>query len=247
MQECIDKPQQNYENQPLNERPALFFVPIRRHVGCAWHWLDRNNGTVIALFTIVIGVFTLALFIDGRDKARKELRAYIALDDIYFRWKANATDPADRRQIQDDHPHRPRIRVKNFGHTPATNMTVRINGMMTTMGADFDRVYEGREYPAPRQMLAPTQKYGVWVHLHGDMKFDPHAPYDPDKELLVVHGAISYEDIYHRWWITRFCYCYDGANRFLPYTHYNHEEEYKNEEEALDSLSYVEKPSLSFA
>jgi hypothetical protein len=48
------------------------------HVWCAWDSLDRNHDAIIALFTIVIGIFTGLLFTDGREKNRKELRAYVA-------------------------------------------------------------------------------------------------------------------------------------------------------------------------
>jgi hypothetical protein len=242
-----DKSKYAEGNKEIPRIPLSFlignFIVLYRAVG---HWLHASHVAILSAFTIglfvvtgLLAVYTYRLWSAGEKNARIQLRAYVALDDIYFRWIASNTDPADRRQIQPGHPPRPRIRVKNFGHTPATNMTVRINGLMTAMDAAFEKVYEGREYSVPRQMLAPTQKYGVWTHLHGGMEFDPHRFYDPELFLLVVHGAITYADIYHRWWVTRFCYCYDGANRFLPYTHYNYEQEYKSEKEALDSLSYV--------
>ena len=88
-------------------------------------------------------------------------------------------------------------------------------------------------------MLAPSQQYGTRTHLQGDKEFRPDSSYDPDLERIVVYGAITYEDIYHRWWVTRFCYAYDGLNRFIPYTDYNREDEYRSELAALQSLSYT--------
>jgi hypothetical protein len=221
-----------------------------------------TNDSIIALGTVALAIFTFLLFLyttklvsDGRDTARKELRAYVALDDIYFRWIPNPNDPADRRRIvkplktSPKIPPRPRIRVKNYGHTPANNMTIRINGQVCAVKRDtankkslpmFESTYDGRDYQPPMQMLAPTQVYGVWVHLQDRARFDPHKEgYDPEVSALVIYGAITYEDIYNRWWVTRFCYVYDGYNRFVPHTDYNCEQQYKSQKDALDSLTYI--------
>ena len=207
--------------------------------------------SLIAFFTLILAVFTFALYWNGRGNAKKELRAYVAMEDMFFRWIAAPSNVDDRSQIVqpiDGNPVRPRIRIKNFGYTPANNVMVRINGLlvpaevdkaMNTTEIKFDKVYERKNYPTPRQMLAPTQKYGVWVHLQGNISFNPHEMYDPSKKVLAIYGAIIYEDIYKRWWVTRFCYIYDGKNRFLPYIDYNYEEEYPSEDAAKDSLSYV--------
>lgn len=202
-------------------------------------WLLALFNGLLVFYTARLWFSTKDLVEGAEDTARKELRAYVALDDIFFRWMLKPSQPGDRTIIHENHPPRPRIKVKNFGHTPAVNMTVRINGQWTTMNAPFDKTYEGRNYPAPKQMLAPTQEYETWAHMQGGREFKPLSFYDPNLELIVVYGAITYEDIYHRWLVTRFCYAYDGANRFIPYTDYNREDVYECERAALASLSYT--------
>jgi hypothetical protein len=231
--------------QGAHEPPETFVIP----------WLDKSikvSDAALVVLTFAIAAFTGGLLWEEFHKSRKELRAYVALDDMYFRWIANPSDPQDRSNIVPrrsmQRPPRPRIRIKNFGDTPAHDVMVRINGflyegviledILQAATLPVPIVYEGRDYPAPRQMLAPTQKYGVWVHLQGDMQFDPHAFYSPDLMALVVHGAIIYMDIYERWWVTRFCYVYDGENRFLPHSDYNGEQQYESRQQAVESLPY---------
>ncbi len=103
----------------------------------------------------------------------------------------------------------------------------------TIKALKFSKTYDGgRSYPAPENFLAPTQQWGMWVHLHDGYRFRPHASYDPDKEVLLIWGAILYDDIYDTTWVTDFCYVYDGFNRFLPYRTGNSESEYSNREAA---------------
>ncbi len=90
-------------------------------------WICKWIGEPVAFFTyyILVVTFALALYTywlwdstselvrEAADTARKELRAYVALDDIYFRWnRSNPLDEYDRKDIvKSDPPQRPRIRV----------------------------------------------------------------------------------------------------------------------------------------
>src|SRR6266853_1712287 len=206
----------------------------------------KVTDTALAIFTLLIAYFTIELFLDGRDKAKKELRAYVALDDIYFRWNRSSTDPEDRSDIVKGTgraPRTPRIRVLNFGKTPANNMTIRINGTKADLKESFPKTYLGRDHKVPRQMLSPTQRFGVWVPVSAE--FNPDEAGDPNGRVRFVYGSIIYEDIYKRWWVNHFCYFYDPdpstKNRFIPHTEYNHEDEkeYSSEDAARNSLTYI--------
>jgi len=192
-------------------------------------------------------------FASTKDTAKKELRAYVSLDDIFFRWilmPGSSSD--DRKNVEKTHsdrgPPRVRIRIRNFGKTPARNLRVRTNSYVMSVTVDqtyetinptnIEPIYVNRNHPSPRSMLFPTQSYETWVHSAGS-RFDPHLPYDPEKKILVVHVAIIYQDIYDLWRVATFCYRYDGANRFIPHTEFNEEFTCKTEEEAKDCLPYA--------
>jgi hypothetical protein len=168
--------------------------------------------------------------------AQADLRAYVAVDDIYFPW-VPTTNFEDRASITDQIV---RIRVKNFGKTPATNITIRISGIKAA-GPEFPRVFGPKDYKGPKPMLSPTQQYTTRVPPDR-FTFDPEYPKDSDGKEPFIFGAILYQDIYERWWLHHFCYNYDTKpgtrNRFIPHARYNYEREYKTEQQALDSLSY---------
>ncbi len=72
--------------------------------------------------------------------------------------------------------------------------------------------------PGPVATVAPGQRYGpnflVEDGFHHTDKF-------------FVYGKIVYRDIYHRWWVTRFGWQYEGPEdhlRFSPHGTHNREE-----------------------
>lgn len=58
-------------------------------------------GVTGALFIATFFLFrsTSRLVKETKKTAKKQLRAYVALDDIYFPWKPNNADPSDRTDI----------------------------------------------------------------------------------------------------------------------------------------------------
>ena len=41
---------------------------------------------------------------------------------------------------------------------------------------------------------------------------------------LMENGRLVYHDIYGAWWVTKFCYRYEGDGGFVPHGDYNNEE-----------------------
>lgn len=79
---------------------------------CIFEFLREHNAEVVALSTVVMAVFTVALFLatwllwrSGRTHARQELRAYVFLRDVQL---MNSDDTIEVT-----------VYVKNFGKTPA--------------------------------------------------------------------------------------------------------------------------------
>jgi hypothetical protein len=162
---------------------------------------------ILAITTIVIAVFTIYLYQIGKDTARKELRAYIALEQIYF------IDPVN--------PLAPRIKVKNYGQTPAYAMEIWTGIPPRPMGV----LPEGFDYP---YNTLNTDKPLVSAQmLHPEQSFERGAafsrPFIPTEQFH-IYGRVTYRDIYNRWWATRFCYLHERNGQFAPNGEYNGED-----------------------
>src|SRR5258706_1233953 len=170
------------------QKPCSICCECEKHGRGFWVIFLEKLPDPINVITGIIAVLTLGILIQAVIRERKELRAYVALDDIFFRWKPVPGDPTDRLDMIDDDgdKRRPKIRVQNFGHTPANKMMIRTNGIKTNIGNTFEKTYESRAYQTPRQMLAPTQGYSTWAHLHGHTEFNPRSFYDPNLILWVI-------------------------------------------------------------
>lgn len=72
----------------------------------------KITDSFIALFTLVIACFTIALFWDGREKGRQELRAYVFIESA----TAGNLSPGGRPT--------PVFSIRNFGKTPAHKIII---------------------------------------------------------------------------------------------------------------------------
>ena len=208
-------------------------------------WTDPANIIAFLLFlaTLILALATWCLVRGTEKTAKRQLRAYVALDDVYFPWVPSQKDPSDRTTIVEG--SHAKVKIKNFGQTPAKNITLRLSGTYAPGSGEFERRYGGRNYIGPRLNLSPTQSYATRVSPER-FTFDPNIPKDAAGNEPFIFGAIAYEDIFGRWWLSEFCYHYDtdpnSKNRFIPHWHGNKEQGCKTEKEALDSLIYTLPP-----
>jgi hypothetical protein len=74
-------------------------------------------------------------------------------------------------------------------------------------------------YDAPLvdgQLLHPVQAYTLGL---------ASAPlYRVGKSGFFTYGRLIYHDVYEQWWVTKFCFRYEGDGNFIPQGEYNHEE-----------------------
>jgi len=65
---------------------------------------------------------------------------------------------------------------------------------------------------------------------------------DKGRNEPFIFGAIIYQDVFKRWWVTHFCYHYDvdpkSKNRFIPHSQYNYEKYHWLKWTAKKSLRY---------
>lgn len=154
---------------------------------------------LIVLFNAGLWVATRRLVKGAEETSRKELRAYVATDDICFVSSEIAT------QLK--------ITVKNYGHTPAHRMTIHCE---CSFNIHDPRHKHGiAELLDAEQMLHPGQQLSFPIPTVNE--FRPHT------SRFYVIGQIIYHDIYSSWWITDFCYRYEGDGRFTPHGDQNRE------------------------
>lgn len=179
----------------------------------AW-WEDSAWWLVLALWMVALVFLALAIYTarlwkatsvllrEVKDTTRKELRSYVALDDVFF---SEAADGAAGVQ---------KLRIRNFGQTPAARISIWCE-RASHLPQDGVKPF----YDAPvvdGHLLHPVQAYTL------DLSAAPL--YRLGKPGFYTYGRIVYQDIYGQWWVTRFCHRYEGDGNFVPHGAYNNEE-----------------------
>ena len=185
------------------------------YAGTAGAWWERSDWLlVIPVWLIALVGFGLALYTarlwkatatqaqDARDVAKKELRAYVALDEIFFSEAGDAAAGAHK------------LRIRNYGQTPASGMSIWCERASHLPQEGVKPFYDSPVIDG--QLLHPVQAFTVGLAA---------APlYRIGKPGFFTYGRIVYHDIYGQWWVTKFCYRYEGDGTFVPHGDYNNEE-----------------------
>ncbi len=190
----------NYQAHNSLEEYKTFVVG---YSNCFWTALEAYNGALISIFTIVIGIFTGLLFVDGRDKGRRELRAYV----FYEAGAIVSANPAGevilpQRIISSNNSAVSVVRFKNTGQTPAYDCSIFANMEMVDWPLiesslppiDLNRVGASREALGPG---TERTKYNVFRVLTED----DIAILRSGKKALFVYGKVVYRDAFkmERW------------------------------------------------
>ena len=195
--------------------PAKAAAPATDANGARPQWWERSDWLLVvptwllALVAFAFVVYTArlwkatnALVAHAGDIARKELRAYVALDEIFF----SEADEAAAAQHK--------LRIRNYGQTPASRMSIWCERASHLPQEGVKPFYDAPVVDG--QLLHPVQAFTVGLAA---------APlYRIGKPGFFTYGRIIYHDIYERWWVTKFCYRYEGDGSFVPHGDYNNEE-----------------------
>lgn len=165
-------------------------------------WLLALVSIALALYTARLWKATSALLQDVRNTTRRELRSYVALDDIFF---SEAAEGAAGVQ---------KLRIRNFGQTPASRMSIWCERASHLPQEGVKPFYDAPIVDG--HLLHPVQSFTLGLAA---------APlYRLGKPGFYTYGRIVYTDIYGQWWVTRFCHRYEGDGNFVPHGDYNTEE-----------------------
>ena len=159
-------------------------------------------GVVLIRYTARLWQSSVELIDDIRDASKKELRAYVALDEIFFTTTADSTAGEHK------------LRIRNYGQTPAYGISIWCERASHLPQEGVQPFYDAPL--ADGQLLHPVQAYTLGL---------PPAPlYRVGKAGFFTYGRIIYCDVYRRWWVTKFCFRYEGDGTFVPHGDYNDEE-----------------------
>lgn len=165
-------------------------------------WLLALAAIAFALYLARLLKSNEALLADTRETSRRELRAYVALDEIFFE---NGDEPASAQH---------RLRIRNYGQTPASQMSIWCERASHLPQEGVKPFYDAPVVDG--QLLHPVQAFTLGL---------ANAPlYRIGKPGFFTYGRIIYQDIYRQWWVTKFCYRYEGDGSFVPHGDYNSEE-----------------------
>lgn len=180
----------------------------------------KVTDTLLALFTFGLFAVTWRLWISTRNLvigaeriAERQLRAYVLCEDTYFIYKGEHRTDAPDREFTDIQ----KTRIKNFGQTPAFDMSVWLY-RSTTEIVDTN-VNNLLVKVHSEQSLAPGHRYGPNFPIEDEFRHT--------KDFF-FYGKVVYRDIYQRWWITCFSWQYQPKQRFRPCgMHYGEEGPFK--------------------
>lgn len=201
--------------EPAPVPPAKAAAPTADASGARPQWWERSDWLLVVptwllaliafafvLYTARLWKATSALVAHAGDVSRKELRAYVALDEIFF------SDSEEASAAQH------RLRIRNYGQTPASRMSIWCERASHLPQEGVKPFYDAPVVDG--QLLHPVQAFTVGLAAA--------PPYRIGKPGFFTYGRIIYTDIYERWWVTKFCYRYEGDGSFIPHGDYNNEE-----------------------
>ena len=172
-------------------------------------FIDPANIIAILLVLATWGLVcaTWKIVTNARESAKRQLRAYVGVHDVFFPWEEKTANRMDRKTII--RGEKAWLRVRNFGQTPAHHLSVYIGFTHEKYGTKFPFIY--KKVDRGPHILQP----GIWVGVPTGIDYEPYR--DAEKPLT-IYGCFVYQDIYERWWLSRFCYDYpfDSQNRFVP-------------------------------
>lgn len=198
-------------------------------------WWKKLRDDPVATFTMALFIATAALigtggiqWYESRSTAQRQLRAYVALDKIFFH-SYQVTNPGRLAEVLGSITNVTTdnliVSIKNYGNTPAFDTSLRC----TSNKGQGKPIYLTDIHNHPgvgRQMLHPTMRFDTEVTENSSPRHD---------EPGWVWGYIVYRDIYNRWWRTNFFFAHHGKGDLTPESEYNNEKgPFKTENEAFE-------------
>jgi hypothetical protein len=193
-------PQPSVEKQETEADKGVGKEKNNQHnVERIFEFLREHDAEIVALSTVVMSVFTVALFfatwllwITGRRHARQELRAYVLMRDIQL--------------INSDNIVEATAYVRNFGKTPAYDFR-----LVCTLALRETGTTELKPDPIPRgqqsiSTLAPGDETECFRRFEKPLSEEQFALIAEGKLKIFVFGRFDYTDAFGKARFTNFRY-----------------------------------------
>lgn len=211
--ECIAKHQTYDESNSAKENPSGFLGAITAYAECSGDFIDKNNGSITALATIIIAAFTATLWRATTAQGILAREAFIA-DKRAFVFPSGITPFYEPDAATGHFNWRIGVTWQNSGDTPTRQLRFYVDGLLTnapiTPSYDFNYI-DPRATPGPG-MLGPKTpgSAGQAPHMPHQAALTPQDIVDIQngRKFFYLWGWARYFDILpdtdeH---ITRFCW-----------------------------------------
>lgn len=170
------------DSKPENEKAADQSADEKYQ--STWERRGTIANIVISAFTIVLAFISLLMYLNGRDTARRQLRAYVFIN------KAKLS-----RHPSNDGPWYILLAVKNYGATPATDAIFKVEwAIMPVIGEETILQFSERSQ-CEKATIAPhhhcTTK--ITISLSSNMSIERAASH-----MVYVWGRVDYADAFRR-------------------------------------------------
>jgi hypothetical protein len=187
LNQCVSTQYKNYSGNTLQENLSSLYVLLLGSRNCIGEFIHTNGEAVIALFTIILAIATILLWVvtqgiltDSRHTTEKQLRAYLFIEECFFE-----TITQNGFTIA--------LNIKNFGQTPAYR--IRVAGQARPFPDPKTRIFTINEPSEYHVTLGPSAGYShtievTKVHAAGISAIRAGV------DQVYVWGLISYEDCF---------------------------------------------------
>lgn len=195
---------------------------------------------LLAIATFWLVLVVLCQLRDARETAKRQLRAYLGVEKLAFECpgiRDKNYSPSNHTTVGLIHKDFLVVRVRNFGETPARNVTVFAYFASTDYPQrlpDNFFLENDTDYISMAEIRSTLARFTLNKDQTDPSKsvltdISPLKLAASKKKLIYVYGRIYYRDIYDRPWRTKFCYSWEpwhpGGERFVPYEEYNDEDQ----------------------
>jgi hypothetical protein len=206
-QSCIGEHYHHEPSETLQKGFAQFLIMFKVSLGCSGEFVHKNAESIIALFTVILGIATWLLWratkrlVEGaEDTAKRQLRAYVS------------GDPSGVDNWGPNIPFEISYILKNTGQTFASNVRHftwgGIHPWPLPVGEKFPTGGEATD--GARTVIFPNQTLTGHAFFKDGLTAKDIADLEVGHERLYLFCRIQYDDIFGAPHNTKFCAAIGG-------------------------------------
>ena len=194
--ECVSTQYKNYHGDTFQENIASLYELLRGSRFCIGDFIDGNGEAVIALFTIILAIATILLWVvtqgiltDSRLTTQQQLRAYVFIRDSMLEGFSSPSGPSFN------------ITFTNSGKTPAWNLKIAMDAFILEHPSSQER--HAGEF-SDHGALGPNGIYTMSATMPA-LTQEEIADVRAANKAIYVFGRVEFEDAFgnEQWLVFR--------------------------------------------